>query len=321
MPHTPGHTETPQGGTGAPPDEFELLRRRLKLRGASRGEEQQRDLNRRFAAAGNLPSGAAFKIRQQATEAAERQTSEDLQDVNVLQAQTQRQEREAAAGRELQRFGIETQAQSARDVETLRGQFGAEAQERAIVASRNELAANLASAKDLAQIDATTKQYLGDLDFNARMQQMQVSDATARHLGEMEIGTQLQIADWDKDLRSRGLDLQQVIANSNIEASQVEGQLNTFATFVNAMGPLTEAGFSDDEVADMVSALGIGFPEDEITKVIKRNNKASAQAKADQQASALARTQAREGIQSSPTAAGRGSGSSFRGTPGSGRQA
>ena len=105
------------GGAQKPPtepvDEFELLRRRAKRRGAASAAGQQRDLNRQFAALGNLPSGAALKVRQQAATAAGQQTSDDLAGINVLQAQTQRAERESQAQRDLQRFGIQQQAQTA----------------------------------------------------------------------------------------------------------------------------------------------------------------------------------------------------------------
>ena len=97
MPHQPGHV-----APNEPIDEFEIMRRRLKARGAAGQEGQQRQLNRQFASLGNLPSGAAFKIRQQAQVAGERQVSENLQDVNVLQAQTQRAEREAEKQRTFQ---------------------------------------------------------------------------------------------------------------------------------------------------------------------------------------------------------------------------
>jgi len=92
----------PSGGA----DEFEIMRQRLKQRGAARGEQAQRGVARQAASLGNLPSGAALKQRQFAAQATDAQTGQELQDVNILQAQTQRAERESAAGRELQRFGI-----------------------------------------------------------------------------------------------------------------------------------------------------------------------------------------------------------------------
>ena len=92
----------PAGGA----DEFEIMRQRLRSRGAARGEQAQRGVARQAASLGNLPSGAALKQRQFAAQAAEAQTGQELQDVNILQAQTQRAERESAAARELQRFGI-----------------------------------------------------------------------------------------------------------------------------------------------------------------------------------------------------------------------
>jgi len=104
--------QNPLGSSGGA-DEFEIMRQRLKSRGAARGAEAQRGVARQAAALGNLPSGAALKQRQFAAQQTEDQTSQELQDVNVLQAQTQRAERESAAGRELQRFGITEQSRIA----------------------------------------------------------------------------------------------------------------------------------------------------------------------------------------------------------------
>ncbi|GAG90680.1 unnamed protein product, partial [marine sediment metagenome] len=87
-------------------DEFEIMRQRLKQRGAARGDQAQRGVARQAASLGNLPSGAALKQRQFAAQQTDAQTGQELQDVNILQAQTQRAERESAAARELQRFGI-----------------------------------------------------------------------------------------------------------------------------------------------------------------------------------------------------------------------
>lgn len=263
MPHIPGHADPaaqqpggpqakPQGG---PPDEFELLRRRLKLRGASRGQEQQQDLDRRFAAAGNLPSGAAFKIRQQAAESAERQTSEELQDVSGLEAQTRRQERESEANRDLQRFGITTQAETSRA---------------------------------LADVDRQTKIDLGQMDFDARMKTLEVSDTTARYLGEMELDQQRVIADLDRELRRDGLDIQEMAARSGIKADKIEGQLNTFATFVNALDPLGAAGFSDKEIVSMMGDMGIKIPEKQIQNMLKGRSDSEAAKKAAEKAAVAA---------------------------------
>ena len=113
----------PEGGA----EEFDIMRRRLKQRGATRGEQAQRGVARQAAALGNLPSGAALKQRQMAAQQSEQQTGQELQDVNILQAQTQRAEREAAAGRELQRFGITEQSRIAEQGQGIQ-RFGIEQQ-------------------------------------------------------------------------------------------------------------------------------------------------------------------------------------------------
>jgi hypothetical protein len=263
-------------------DEFELMRRRLRARGAARGEGQQRELTRQFAALGGLPSGAAFKIRQQAQEAAERATSEALQDVNILQAQTQRAEREAEAERGLRRelgqLGARTQievaglgAASAREIAEIQGQFGIQSQQLAIEAARENLATQIAGQRDLAQLDARTKTYLGQLDFDARMRELQVSDETARFMGQLGLQNQLAIASLDANLKNRGLDIQQALADSNVAAQDSENQMNRYATWVNSIQPLRDAGYEDFQIQEIRRMIGIDLDIPEILEYEQQN--------------------------------------------------
>ena len=317
MPHIPGHTEQPQAGApgGGAVDEFELLRRRLKQRGATRGEAQQRDLNRRFAATGGLPSGAAFKIRQQAQEAAERQTSEDIQDVNVLQAQTLRQEREAERQREFTgeqaRLGREFTGEQARlgrefaTQERLGSQeFAGEqaALERGFARDERQAAQAFAAAEAALGREFTAGEAALARDFareeaatGRKFQEIQAQfqrehETTLTNLG---IESNENIAMLDRELRRDGLDIQKLVAESNIEQSKVEAQLNTFATFVNAIGPMSEAGFNQHEIADMVGALGIDFPESEISKQINKKRQRSANRRQQEQEREAAQFRAR----------------------------
>jgi hypothetical protein len=266
-PQQPGQPRQPE----QPVDEFELMRRRIRQRAGAAGEGRQRELTRRFAALGQAPSGAAFKIRQEAQEATERARSEQLQDINVLEAQTRRAEREGEAQRGLQRELAQTQRQTQLDVESMRGRFGAEQQQRAIEASRQELAQTLASQERLASASESTKRYLGDLDFTSRMKQMEVQDSTARYLGKMELDNQLAIADLDRQLRKSGTDIEKMLAEQQISDSQAEGTLNSFATFVNAIAPLREAGLNPAQISEVFDDLDTGLPNDQITTFIQQN--------------------------------------------------
>jgi phage regulator Rha-like protein len=158
-----------------PVDEFEIMRQRLRSRGAARGEQAQRQVARQSAALGNLPSGAALKLQQQTARATEQQTGQELQDINILQAQTQRAEREAEAERGLRRFGIETQARTGLE----QARIGAQAQVKSsqIGAGAQVTAARIGaqSALDVTKLDTQSKESIAALgannDFNiARMQ-------------------------------------------------------------------------------------------------------------------------------------------------------
>ena len=284
-------------------DEFELMRQRLRKRGAVRGEDLQRQVSRDFAALGNLPSGAALKQRQLVAQASEEQTGRELQDVSILEAQTRRAERESAADRGLQRdlgqlqsktqlgvAGIGAKsaldvanigsratlessrigARSAQDVAKIRGEFGIQEQQLAISGARENLKLELANKTNLAKMDQATKTYLADLDYGARMKELQVNDKTARFLGQMSLENQMTMASIDAELRGRNMDLQEVLTKANISSQEMEGQLNTYATWVNSIGPLKQAGFDDQFINAMKETIGIDWNIPEIQEFEQR---------------------------------------------------
>ncbi len=88
-------------------DEFELMRRRIQGQGAQAGDAQQRQIQRQFASLGNLDSGVAFNLQQQAAQQNQRNTDQAIQDVNVAQAQTN-------ADKEMQKYGVDAQERMAK---------------------------------------------------------------------------------------------------------------------------------------------------------------------------------------------------------------
>ena len=270
----PGDTQA-----AAPVDEFELMRRRLKARGATRGAGEQRQLTREFSKLGTAPSGAALRARQEAATQSARQTSEDIQGVNIAEAQTRRAERESSADRALKEFGITTQAETAETVaeigagsaETV-AEIGAgsaenvanittESAETISQNSINAATANLASQLEnnlsLANIDANTKTTLGNLDAKTRMDMLKITDDTQRWLTESNLEQQLTIAEWQNNLAKKGMTIQEKLAEAGIKAGEEEGLINSYATFVNSVPQLKQHGFSVEDVGDIMDAMGI----------------------------------------------------------------
>lgn len=252
----PGQQQQPQ----QPVDEFELMRRRIRQRAGAAGEGRQRELTRRFASLGQAPSGAAFKIRQEAQEATERAQSEQLQDVAALEAQTRRQEREGEAQRGLQR-------ELAGEQRGLQRELAQQQAETQLDVTR----LGTESAERLGALDAQTRQALGQMDFDARMQQMQVADDTARYLGKMEMDNQFAIADLDRQLRREGTNVEQMLAANQIETNKREGTLNAWATFVNSFAPLSQAGMNEAQIAEIYSELDLGIPAEDTMNAILGN--------------------------------------------------
>lgn len=250
-------------------DEFELMRQRLRRRGATTGQERQQELSRQFAALGNLPSGAAIKTRQQAATASERATHEALQDINIMEAQTRRAERESEAQRGLQR-------------ELQREQIGF--QEREGTAQRGlqrELQESQRAGQfELAQLAATT-----DLE-KARMaganaielQQLQ-NEAALKERELVEAGTDRRLAqqlasnremfDIEQAFRQNQSSIQEELAREGMSIQQQEFKLNQTVTALNSIDVLMAAGFGQGEIGAIVEALNLPF-QAEIGNVLER---------------------------------------------------
>lgn len=114
--------------------EFQVLRDRAQQRARVAGQEAGGAINRRFAALGGLQSGAAIKTAQVAREQAQRVGEEQIGQLDLAEAATQRQQeqvkeqrdfqageafkgrefaaKESGLGRELQREGLAFQRES-----------------------------------------------------------------------------------------------------------------------------------------------------------------------------------------------------------------
>lgn len=281
----------PFQGAAQPVDEFELMRRRLRQRGAVRGEETQRQLSRQFAALGNLPSGSALKQQQLARQQQAQQTSADIQDVNILQAQTQRAERESAAQRALQRFGIETQAQTAR--EALAGQRDIAGLQAATTR------AGFQSQQDIARLQAESQFRVAQLGANTDLEKARLQGANQIELAQIQtesnqriaqleqqgldrrlaeqIGANRELFDIEIGLKERGLSLQEELQKFSIDQGKQEMALNKAATVLNALDPLSALGFSGDEVGNMIEALGLPFGDQILEQYNQRAQRIAAE--------------------------------------------
>ena len=232
----------------APIDEFEIMRRRLKQRGAVTGKEQQRDISRQFAAMGNLPSGAALKVRQQAQEAQERATSGALQDVNILEAQTRRGERESEAGRLLQRDLATQQAET---------QLGLAREQRAGAFDIASLGAqtDLEKAR-LAGANAIELQNIqNEASFRERVLLEQGADVRfAKQLAENQ-----RMFDIEQQLKKENSSIQQELARSGLDTQQQEFAINKSVTALNALDLLKDRGFDKGEMMNIMDALDLPF--------------------------------------------------------------
>jgi len=240
------------------PDEFELMRRRLRRRGAAQGEEQQRGLSRQFAALGTAPSGAAIKAKQQAAQAQARNISEGLQDVNILEAQTRRGERESLAQRDLQR---ELQTQ----------QLGAQERLQASQIAGNLQLAQLSATTDLekARMAGATQLELQELQNQAILRERELVEAgTDRRLAQ-QLASNKEMFDIEQAFRQEQSSIQNELAREGLDFQQQEFALNKTVTALNSIDVLIGAGFGQGEIGAIIEALDLPF-QDKLGSVLER---------------------------------------------------
>jgi len=255
-----------------PVDEFELMRRRLQARGAVQAKGAQGELTRQFAALGNLPSGAALRVRQQAAEQTQRLTNEAVQDVNIAEAQTRFQEREAEKGRLAQRGIAELQAQTQTGIAGLQarsqtGIAGLQARSQEKIAQ-----GQFKSAFDIAQLGAQTDLKkaemaganaieLANIQAETQSKIAQLSEAGMDKRLAIQIASNRELFDLEMAFKRDGQSLQEEMFAFSKDQAQQEMALNKAATSLNSIDPLMAMGFSGQEIKDMLSALDLPFAD------------------------------------------------------------
>lgn len=242
-------------------DEFEIMRQRLRRRGAVSGQERQRELSRQFAAFGNLPSGAALKARQQTAQAQERATNEALQDVNIAQAQTLRAERESAAGRDLQRELQQAQLGAQRDLQKEQISFQ-EREGAAARAAQMELA-NLAATTDLekARMAGANALELQELQNEAALKAAELQEKGMNERLATRIASNRDLFDIEMAFKREGRTIEQELAREGLDLQQQEMKLNQTVTALNSLDLLFSVGFDNGEINSIVDALDLPFKD------------------------------------------------------------
>lgn len=260
-------------------DEFELMRRRIRGQGGQRADQSQRELQRRFAALGNLDSGSALAIQQQNQQAQENITSGQEQEVNALQAQVQRAERQAEQDRILQRHGIDTQAATSRygtDIGAATQRHGidvgAESGEKVArigTGGAQEVARiGVGGAQEVAKIGAGSDLAVQGLRGTQEHNLATTNIAAAKDAASQERTHQMKIAKMDESLKNRGMNLQVQLTQAGIKAGEIESKINIAATYVSAIPALKDAGFSKGQIDDVFRAMNLGMTKEDTNNFI-----------------------------------------------------
>lgn len=269
-----------QAKPNQPADEFELMRRRLKLRGGVRGEEAQRGVSRQQAALGNLPSGAAIKLQQQAAQQAEAQTGRELTDVNILEAQTRRAERESELQRAFGREGFRSQEAIAR--EQIAGQRGLQeligqqqAAQQQVIGEQamsqqqligeqelNAIKARGASDLEIAQLRGADQKEIANLQIQSSEKMQLLTERGMDERLAKTLSENSRMFDIEQRLRQRGFDLQEELFKDAQNTQDEQMKMDKFATVINSIDLLQSLDFSSNEIGNILNNLDVGLSED-----------------------------------------------------------
>jgi len=148
----------------APIDRYELMRQRASRQGRTAIEDQSEAMKRRFAASGGLGSGASMRVMSQVEQKGQQQLAENLQGVDLAQAQEQYQEAEQEKGRQFSRAEREAaQAFGAGEAEKQRG-FAVTEREAAQKFAANE-----------SSLSRALQEQMFDKDYSLKKQQISMA--------------------------------------------------------------------------------------------------------------------------------------------------
>ena len=198
-------------------NEFDIMRQRIKERAAQRGKTAQTGVNQNFASRGLLQSGAQIKAQERAAQGVATQAREEDRDVLVAEAQVNRAQREAAAGRQFQTSERLGSQQFAGEQARLGEQF--QSSERlagqVFTGQQNRLAETFTSGENI--------------------------------LNRQQNATQF----------SQNLSEQQALRTQNASQFAEDLRINKQTQAINTITALRTAEFSDDQIKTILSSLGI----------------------------------------------------------------
>ena len=221
-------------------NEFDIMRQRIKERAAQRGKTAQTGVNQNFASRGLLQSGAQIKAQERAAQDVATQAREEDRDVLVAEAQVNRAQREAEAGRQFQtseRLGSQLfageQAGLGRAFQTserLSGQTFSGQQAR--LGEQFQSSERLAGQVFTGQQNRLAETFTSGENILNRKQNADQFQSTL-----------------DEQIRTR---------QTNSAQFAEEMKLNRQNSRINAMSALKNSGFSDGQIEGILGVLGLG---------------------------------------------------------------
>ena len=196
-------------------NEFDIMRQRIKERAQQRGQQAQTGVNQNFASRGLLQSGAQIKAQERAAQDVATQAREEDRDVLVAEAQVNRAQREAEAGRQFQTSERLGSQQFAGEQTELQRQFAAK---------QARLAETFTSGENILNRDFTRGENL--------LNRNQLDDHFTKTLTE-------QIA-------KRTQDAEQFV---------IEMDENKKTNIINTINALRTNGFNDVEINTILNSL------------------------------------------------------------------
>ena len=239
-------------------DEFDLMRKRLKARGAVRGEEATRTAKRTAASLGNLPSGAAIKTQQLAQQSSDRLLSEDIQGVNIAEAAFDLQTLSGQQSADLQ----ETIGKQRWDELGLQGEQ-----------SMDQIRAKGASDMEIAILNGATQTDIATMQVESQEKLHRLTETGMNRRFAIQLSENKRLFDLEQGLRQQGFDLQEEVFKNTQGQQEEQMAMDKFATVVNTVDLLKSFGVELSEMGVILENLDLELSMDIVNALVPKEKR------------------------------------------------
>ena len=228
-------------------DEFDLMRKRLKARGAVRGEEATRTAKRTAASLGNLPSGAAIKTQQLAQQSSDRLLS--AFDLQTLSGQQSADLQETIGKQRWDELGLQGEQ------------------------SMDQIRAKGASDMEIAILNGATQTDIATMQVESQEKLHRLTETGMNRRFATQLSENKRLFDLEQGLRQQGFDLQEEVFKNTQGQQEEQMAMDKFATVVNTVDLLKSFGVELSEMGVILENLDLELSMDIVNALVPKEKR------------------------------------------------